>query len=203
MLRLVPTRVDQHKTGRIMVSSSMIISRPFYIKRLPSSIDFLIVHLVTRPATVTLPFQFLPLFKSFDNAQKSQSIMHFINTLLSFLGGASVANVSGSNCRDRGVCAGIDTSLSSVIAQLKGMDQHQRFSDGQHITCVDTNSKGSSSLCLSYQGTGRSWTVFQTAWFAQSLMEKGCQACGSLPLGSDHKHGELTSSVTTKPAGGL
>ncbi|EHK46805.1 uncharacterized protein TrAtP1_005661 [Trichoderma atroviride] len=135
--------------------------------------------------------------------------MHFINILLSLASAASaasaapVASASGSNCRDSGVCAGINANLSSVIAQLKGMDQHQRFSDGEHITCVDANSEGGSSLCLSYQGTGRSWTVFQTAWFAQSLIEKGCQACGSLSLGSDRKHGELTSSVITTPAGGL
>jgi hypothetical protein len=128
--------------------------------------------------------------------------MHFINIFLSLAGAVSVASASGSNCRDSGVCAGIDANLRSVIKQLKGMDQRQRFSDGQHITCVDT-SEGSSSLCLSYQGTGRSWTVFQTTWFAQALIQKGCQACGSLPLGTDHKHGALTSSVVTKPAGGL
>jgi hypothetical protein len=135
--------------------------------------------------------------------------MHFINIVLSLAGAASVASAApvvsalGSNCRDSGVCAGIEANLSSAIAQLKAMDQHQRFSDGQHITCVDTTSEGRSSLCLSFQGTGRSWSVFQTAWFAQALIEKGCQACGSLSLGSDHKHGELTSSVITKPASGL
>ncbi|PON22830.1 hypothetical protein TGAM01_v208310 [Trichoderma gamsii] len=135
--------------------------------------------------------------------------MHLINILLCLASAASAANAApvasapGSNCRDSGVCAGIEASLSSAIAQLKEMDQHQRFSDGQHITCVDTNSEGSSSLCLSFQGTGRSWSVFQAAWFAQSLIEKGCQACGSLSLGSDHKHGELTSSVISKPASGL
>lgn len=124
--------------------------------------------------------------------------MQLINVLLSLAGAASAASALGSNCQDSGVCAGINANLSSAVEQLKGMDQHQRFSDGQHITCIDTNSEGSSSLCFSYQGTGRSWTVFQTAWFAQSLIEQGCQACGSLSLGSGH--GELTSSVITKSA---
>ncbi|PTB39962.1 uncharacterized protein TrAFT101_004997 [Trichoderma asperellum] len=127
--------------------------------------------------------------------------MHFINTLLSLAGAATLASALGSSCQDSGVCAGINANLSSAIEQLKGMDQHQRFSDGQLITCVDTDSEGSSSLCLSYQDTGRSWTVFQTAWFAQTLIEQGCQACGSLSLGSDH--GVLASNVITKTAGGL
>jgi hypothetical protein len=126
--------------------------------------------------------------------------MHFVSTLLSLAGAASVAGALGSSCQDSGVCAGINANLSSVIAQLKEMDQHQRFSDGQHITCVNTDSEDTSSLCLFYQGTGRSWTVFQTAWFAQSLVEKGCQACGSLPLSSDLTHGELTSSVIINSA---
>lgn len=129
--------------------------------------------------------------------------MRFVNIFLSLAGAASGASALGINCRDSGVCAGIDAKLRTVVTQLKGMDQRQRFSDGQHIACVDTNSEGSSSLCLSYQGTGRSWTVFQTTWFALSLIGKGCQACGSLPMGADPKHGELISSVVIKPAGGL
>ncbi|KAL6892357.1 hypothetical protein GGI43DRAFT_413832 [Trichoderma evansii] len=127
--------------------------------------------------------------------------MYLANILLSLTGAASVANALGSNCQDSGVCAGINANLSSAIEQLKGMDQLQRFSDGQYITCVDTDSEGDSSLCLSYQDTGRSWTVFQTAWFAQSWIEQGCQACGSLSVGSDH--GELIASVITKTTSGL
>lgn len=127
--------------------------------------------------------------------------MYFINILLSLAGVASVASALGSKCQDSGACAGINANLSSAIGQLKGMDQHQRFSDGQQITCVDTDSEGGSSLCLSYKDTGRSWTVYQTAWFARSLVEQGCQACGSLRIGSDH--GELTSSIITKTASNL
>lgn len=162
------------------------------------SVNLLIVHL--RNQIDNCHFVSLHRFRPSD-CHPEESIMYFANILLSIAGAASIANALGSNCQDSGVCADTNANLSFAIEQLKGMDQLQRFSDGQHITCVDIDSEGNSSLCLSYQGTGRSWTVFQTAWFAQSLVEQGCQACGSLSMGSDH--GELVASVITKTTSGL
>ncbi|KAM0244714.1 hypothetical protein ACHAQJ_010730 [Trichoderma viride] len=127
--------------------------------------------------------------------------MYFSNILLSLAGAASVASAHSISCQDSGLCVGHNSTLSSVLGQLKGMDQHQRVTDGQHLACVETAKDGNSSLCLSYQKTGRSWTVFQTAWLVQSLMEHGCQACGTMSLGSED--GELTAGIITNARRGL
>lgn len=117
----------------------------------------------------------------FNHNHSSILAMHF-STLLS-LATTAVASTSalGINCRGSGLCASNKGLLGEAQAQLRGMDQNQKFSDGQHVTCVKSSvTIGNPSLCIFYQKTnGRSWTVGQTVNYVQALLDHGCGACGS------------------------
>lgn len=115
------------------------------------------------------------------------------------LAGTSAA--LGINCRGSGLCSGNKGLLGEAQAQLKGMDQNKRFTDGQHVTCVQSSvTIGNPSLCIFYQNTnGRSWTVGQTVNYVQQLLDHNCSACGSVPTdaGNDVKNGQLTANMVT------
>jgi hypothetical protein len=126
--------------------------------------------------------------------------MYFSNSLLALASAASAVTALGINCQGSGLCASNDGILNTALGQLRGMDQNQQFSDGQHIVCVESPvTITNPSLCLFYQMTGRSWTVSQTVWFVQSLLDHGCGACGSIPTdsGNDVNNGELTANMVT------
>lgn len=114
---------------------------------------------------------------------------------------AGTSSALGINCRGSGLCASNKGLLGQAQGQLRGMDQNQQFSDGQHITCVKSSvTIGNPSLCLFYQNTGgRKWTVGQTVNFVQDLINHGCGACGSVPTdpGNDVKNGQLTANMVT------
>lgn len=126
--------------------------------------------------------------------------MFFSNSLLALASAASTAGALGINCQGSGLCASNNGILENAFGILRGMDPSQQFSDGQHIACVESPvTIGNPSLCLFYQRTGRTWTVDQTIWFVQSLIDHGCGACGSIPVddGNDVNNGELTANMVT------
>ncbi|KAK8915594.1 hypothetical protein H634G_07830 [Metarhizium anisopliae BRIP 53293] len=110
----------------------------------------------------------------------------------------------GINCRGSGLCTSNKGLLGEAQGQLRGMDQGQQFSDGQHITCVKSSvTIGDPSLCIFYQNTnGRRWTVAQTVSYVQQLIDHGCAACGSVPTdpGNNVKNGQLTANMVTNAA---
>lgn len=129
----------------------------------------------------------------------------FVKSVLAIAATAfAVGDALGINCRGSGLCASNGGLLGSAQAQLRGMDQNQQFSDGQHITCVKSSvTIGNPSLCIFYQNTnGRKWTVGQTVNYVQQLINHGCGACGSVPTdsGNDVKNGQLTANMVTNAA---
>ncbi|KAL6695665.1 killer toxin Kp4/SMK [Trichoderma pleuroticola] len=126
--------------------------------------------------------------------------MKFGNTLFTIASAITAVNATGINCNGSGLCSGNKGLLSEAIGELRGMDQGQTFSDGQHITCVESAvTIGTPSLCIFYQKTGRQWSVGQTVNFVQSLLNHGCAACGSVPVdpGNNVNNGELTANMVT------
>ncbi|KFY32987.1 hypothetical protein V495_08541 [Pseudogymnoascus sp. VKM F-4514 (FW-929)] len=116
------------------------------------------------------------------------------------------SNALGINCRGSGLCTGSKGILGQAQGQLRGMDQNQQFSDGQHITCVKTSNIGEPSLCIFYQKTnGRKWTVAQTVNYVQALIDHKCSACGSVPTdsGNNVNNGELTANMVTNAQPGV
>jgi hypothetical protein len=113
-------------------------------------------------------------------------------------------DAEGINCKGSGLCASNGGILSQALGQLKGMDQSQQYGDNQQITCVESSvTIDNPSLCIFYQKTGRQFTVAQTVSYAQSLLNHGCGACGSVPTdeGNNVDNGELTANmVTNAPA---
>ncbi len=130
----------------------------------------------------------------------------YANTLLLTLTAALASTTAalGINCRGSGLCASNKGLLGEAQAQLRGMDQNKRFTDGQHVTCVQSSvTIGNPSLCIFYQKTnGRSWTVGQTVQYVQDLLDHGCGACGSVPTdpGNNVNNGELTANMVTNAA---
>ncbi|KAL7809321.1 killer toxin Kp4/SMK [Trichoderma aethiopicum] len=126
--------------------------------------------------------------------------MFFGKTLFAAAGIASTVNALGINCQGSGLCVGNKGLLGTVLGQVKAMDQSKTFSDGEHIACAESSvSIGDPSLCLFYQKTGRTFTVAQTIWYVQALMDHGCTACGSIPVddGNNVDNGELTANMVT------
>ncbi|PTB61696.1 killer toxin [Trichoderma citrinoviride] len=126
--------------------------------------------------------------------------MFFGRTLFALAGIASTVNALGINCQGSGLCASNKGLLGNLLGQIKAMDQSQTFSDGQHIACTESSvTIGNPSLCIFYQKTGRTFTVAQTVWYVQSLMDHGCTACGSIPVddGNNVDNGELTANMVT------
>ncbi|KAK3187651.1 hypothetical protein K4F52_003709 [Lecanicillium sp. MT-2017a] len=120
---------------------------------------------------------------------------------------ASTSAALGINCRGSGLCSGNKGLLGEAQAQLRGMDQNKRFTDGQHVTCVQSSvTIGNPSLCIFYQKTnGRSWTVGQTVDYVQALLDHGCGACGSVPTdpGNNVNNGDLTANMVTNARRGM
>ncbi|EHK15951.1 uncharacterized protein TRIVIDRAFT_227886 [Trichoderma virens Gv29-8] len=130
--------------------------------------------------------------------------MHLNNIFSTLATTASAVNAMGINCQGSALCVGSNGELSSALDQLRGMDQNQQFTDGQHITCVGSPvSLGNPSLCLFYQKTGRSWTVAQTVRFVQALLDHGCEGCGSIPVdsGNNVQNGMLTANMVAAMGG--
>ncbi|KAF7556326.1 hypothetical protein G7Z17_g1543 [Cylindrodendrum hubeiense] len=118
----------------------------------------------------------------------------------------AVSDALGINCQGSGLCVGNKGTLGQAQGQLRGMDQNQVFTDGQHITCVKTSSIGEPSLCIFYQKTnGRKWTVGQTVNFVQQILDHHCTACGSVPTdsGNNVSNGELTANIVTNARRGM
>ncbi|KHO00715.1 Killer toxin, Kp4/SMK-like, core [Metarhizium album ARSEF 1941] len=117
---------------------------------------------------------------------------------------AGTSSALGINCRGSALCSGNKGILSQAQGQLRGMNQNQQFSDGQHITCVKSSvTIGNPSLCIFYQKTGgRRWTVAHTVRYVQQLLDHGCGACGSVPTnpGNNVDYGELTANMVTNAA---
>ncbi|KAK5991826.1 hypothetical protein PT974_05212 [Cladobotryum mycophilum] len=120
---------------------------------------------------------------------------------------ASAVSALGINCRGSGLCSGNKGLLGEAQAQMRSMDQNKVFTDGQHITCVQSSvTIGDPSLCIFYQSTrGRRWTVGQTVNFVQQLLDHGCGACGSVPTdpGNNVKNGMLTANMVTNARRGM
>jgi hypothetical protein len=114
---------------------------------------------------------------------------------------ASMITALGINCRGSGLCPGNKGILAQAQGQLRGMDQSQTFTEGQHITCVESSvSIGDPSLCIFYQRTsGRKFTVAQTLQHVQNLLDHHCAACGSDPTdpGNNVANGMLTANMVT------
>ncbi|KAK5988805.1 KP4 killer toxin [Cladobotryum mycophilum] len=121
------------------------------------------------------------------------------------LAAASAVAAKGINCQGSGLCATDKGILGQAIGQLRGMDQNQKFGDGQHVTCIQSSNIGNPSLCIFYQKTGRQWSVGQTVNYVQNLLDHGCKACGSVPTdpGNDVNRGELTANMVTNARRGL
>lgn len=118
---------------------------------------------------------------------------------------AGTSAALGINCRGSALCVGNDGLLGNAQDNLRGMDPNQRFSDGQHITCVRSSRPTHPSLCIFYQNTGRSWTVSQTIDQVQNLIDHQCHACGSDPTdpGNDVTHGQLTANMVANARRGM
>ncbi|EGR50067.1 uncharacterized protein TRIREDRAFT_3043 [Trichoderma reesei QM6a] len=127
--------------------------------------------------------------------------MFFGKALFAAASVASVVNALGINCQGSGLCTGNKGALGNLLGQVKALDQSKTFSDGEQIACVESSvSIGNPSLCLFYQKTGRTFTVAQTVWYVQALIDHGCQACGSIPVddGNNVDNGELTANMVAK-----
>lgn len=133
--------------------------------------------------------------------------MIFGKTFLALAASAAVTDALGINCRGSGLCSGNKGLLGEAQAQLRGMDQNKVFTDGQHVTCVQSSvTIGNPSLCIFYQKTnGRRWTVGQTVNFVQNLLDHGCSACGSVPTdpGNNVNNGMLTANMVTNARRGM
>ncbi|CEJ93290.1 hypothetical protein VHEMI08889 [[Torrubiella] hemipterigena] len=118
---------------------------------------------------------------------------------------AETCTALGINCRGSGLCLGNNGILGNAQNNLRAMDPNQRFTDGQHITCVRASSPTHPFLCIFYQNTGRSWTVSQTIDHVQNLIDHECFACGSDPTdpGNDVKHGQLTANMVVNARRGM
>lgn len=120
-------------------------------------------------------------------------------SLLSLASIASISHALGINCRGSGLCPFNNGLLGTAQAQLKGMDQAAEFTDGQHITCLQSSvTIGDPSLCIFYQNTsGRKFTVAQAVASVQGLLDHGCKVCGSNPTdeGNNVANGQLTANM--------
>ncbi|KAL6859421.1 killer toxin [Trichoderma novae-zelandiae] len=126
--------------------------------------------------------------------------MFFGKALLAVASVASTVNALGINCQGSGLCTSNKGLLGTLLGQLKAMDQSQSFSDGEQVACAESSvTIGQPSLCVFYQKTGRTFTVAQTVWYVQALLDHGCGACGSVPVdeGNNVDNGELTANMVT------
>ncbi|UKZ82028.1 hypothetical protein TrVFT333_009810 [Trichoderma virens FT-333] len=104
--------------------------------------------------------------------------MHFNNIFSTLATTASAVNAMGINCQGSALCVGSNGELSSALGQLRGNGPEPAK-------------------------TGRSWTVAQTVWFVQALLNHGCGGCGSIPVdsGNNVQNGMLTANMVAAMGG--
>jgi hypothetical protein len=123
----------------------------------------------------------------------------FKYTFLALAATVDFSEALGINCRGSGLCVGNKGAITQMAGQLRAIDPRKTFSGGEHITCVEIDNIGDTSICLFYQQTGsRTFTVVQTQTLFQQILDHGCKLSGNVPLnGGDVKNGELTVNAVT------